>query len=95
MNSRTIGILATIASVILCGCPGLFMCIFGGLVAAGQPINTELNGVSDTTTFPVAYGVGMLCVALVFVVIPFAVAFFTLRRKPAPVMPGEPLPPAS
>jgi hypothetical protein len=95
MDARTKGILATIASIILCGCPGLFLCVFGGLVAVGAPVNTELNGVSNSTTVPAAYGVAMLCVAVVFILIPIAVAFFTLRRKPAPPTPvtNEPLPP--
>jgi hypothetical protein len=95
MDARTKGILATIASIILCGCPGLFLCVFGGLVAAGAPVNTELNGVSNSTTVPAAYGVAMLCVAVVFILIPIAVAFFTLRKKPIPLTPAsnEPLPP--
>jgi hypothetical protein len=95
MNSRTTGLLATIAAVILCGCPGLFLCVFGVAVAAGAPINTELNGVSNTTSLPQAYGVGMLCVALIFILIPIAVGFFTLRTKPTPPSPSEPIPPAS
>ena len=95
MDSRSKGILATVAAVILCGCPGLVLCIFGGLVAAGAPVNTELNGVTNTTTLPSAYGIGMLCIALIFILIPIAVGFFTLRKKPAPPIMSEPLPPAS
>jgi hypothetical protein len=54
-----------------------------------------LNGVSGTTSLPQAYGVGMLCVALIFILIPIAVGFFTLRTKPTPASPREPIPPAS
>ena len=95
MDARTKGILATIASIILCGCPGLLLCVSGGLVAVGAPVNTEFNGVSNSTTVPAAYGVAMLCAAVVFILIPIAVAFFTLRRKPVPPAPvtNEPLPP--
>jgi hypothetical protein len=102
--NRTTAIILTIASVVLCGCPGLFLCVFGGLVAAGAPINTELNGVTDSTTLPTSYGIGMLCLALIFILIPVAVGFFTLRSKPAapvtstpvpPPPPAPPIPPAS
>ncbi len=95
MDARTKGILATVASVILCGCPGLVLCIFGGLVAAGAPVNTELNGVSSSTTLPVWMGVTGLCLALILILIPVVVGFFTLRKKPAPVVPTEPVPPTS
>ena len=95
MDARTKGMIATIAAVILCGCPGLILCIFGGLVAAGAPVNTELNGVSNTSTLPVGVGVAMLCLAVIFILIPVAVGFFTLRRKAAPPTKNEPLPPAS
>ena len=95
MNSRNTAILATIASVVLCGCPGLFLCVFGGLVAAGAPVTTELNGVSNSTALPVSYGIGMLCLAVILILIPVAVGFFTLRKRPAPVTPTEPMPPAS
>ena len=95
MNSRTKGLVATIAAVVLCGCPGLFLCIFGGLVTAGAPVTTELNGVSSSSTLPAAYGVAMLCLALIFILIPVAVGFFTLRSKPTPPVTTEPLPPAA
>jgi hypothetical protein len=106
MNSRTGGIIATIAAVVLCGCPGLFLCVFGAAMAAGAPINTEMNGVSQTLPPSPATGVGLLCVALIFILIPILVGFFTLRKKaevtPAPPMPpmppappSEPLPPTS
>ena len=95
MNSRSKGLLATIAAVVLCGCPGLLLCIFGGLVAAGAPVNTELNGVSNTTTLPAGYGVAFLCLALILIAIPVVVGFLTLRTKPTAPVTNEPLPPAS
>jgi len=36
MNNKTTGIVATVATVILCGCPGIFLCLFGALTVAGQ-----------------------------------------------------------
>ena len=96
MDSRSKGILATIASVVLCGCPGLFLCVFGAAITLGAPVNTEFNGVSNSTALPPALGAVLLCVALILLLIPIAVAFFTLRKKPAPaIITNEPLPPAS
>lgn len=93
--NRTTAIVLTAASALLCGCPGLFACVFGALVAAGAPINTTLNGVTDTTTLPASYGVGLLCVALILILIPVAVGFFTLRKKPAAPVLSTPIPPAA
>jgi hypothetical protein len=98
MDTKTKGIVATIASVVLCGCPGLFMCIFGAFTATGSmPFTTELNGVSKSGTLPPTVGFVLLCLSLIFIVIPIAVGFFMLRKKPeaAPVSSNEPLPPTS
>jgi hypothetical protein len=68
----------------------------GAAFAAGAPVTTELNGVSSSTQVPVWLALALLCVALIFILIPVAVGFFTLRAKPtAPVVPGEPIPPTS
>ncbi len=93
--NRTTAIILTVASVVLCGCPGLFLCVFGGLVAAGAPVNTELNGVSNSTTLPAAYGIAMLCLAIILIIIPVAVGFLTLRNKPQPPVVSTPIPPTA
>lgn len=101
MDSRTKGIIATIAAVLLCGCPGLFLCIFGGLAAAGAPVTTELNGVTNSQQLPTAWAFGMVCLSIILLLIPVAVGFVTLRRKPEAITPPEapqppqPIPPAS
>jgi len=95
MNNKNTGMIATVATVLLCGCPGLFLCIFGAITATGRmPYSTELNGVSNSGTLPVSAGVGMLCFALILILIPVLVGFFTLRRKPEAVQPQD-IPPAS
>jgi hypothetical protein len=95
MNKNT-GMIATIAAVVLCGCPGLFMCIFGAITATGNmPYTTELNGVSNSGTMPASAGIAMLCFSLILIIIPIAVGFFTLRKKPEAVTTNEPIPPAS
>jgi hypothetical protein len=83
MNNKNTGIIATVASVLLCGCPGLFLCIFGAVTATGNmPYTTQLNGVSNSGIVPSSYGFGMLCLSLLLLLIPAAVGFFTLRKKP-------------
>jgi hypothetical protein len=94
MDRRTTGIIATVASGLLCGCPGLFLCLFGALSAAG--LGTYELG-TDTGQIETGTGVLLLCVGILLALIPVAVGFFTLRNRPAvvtaPPPPDEPLPP--
>lgn len=83
MDKKTGGIIATVATVLFCGLPGLCLCLFGVVTAAGvMPYETELNGIVDSGTLPASVGFAMLCIALIFILIPVAVGFFTLRKKP-------------
>ncbi len=102
MDKKTGGLIATIATILVCGLPGLCLCIFGVVTAAGvMPYETEFNGVADSGIMPSGYGFAMLCLALIFILIPVAIGFFTLRNKPedgvidAEAISNEPLPPAS
>lgn len=74
MNNRNTGIIATIAAVLLCGCPGLFLCLFGALTAAGQ-------GTFNESSLSPTVGFSLLCVALILLLIPVGVGFFTLRKR--------------
>jgi len=76
MNNKNTGIIATIATVVLCGCPGLFLCLFGALTAAGQ-------GTFNDESLSPSVGFALICIALLLILIPAAVGFFTLRKKPA------------
>jgi hypothetical protein len=103
MQNRTTAIILTVAAVLLCGCPGLAVCVFGGLVIFGVPFSTSLNnGPSTTQPLPIPYGIGSLCGAVILVAIPIVVGVLTLRKKktseaiPVDVLPPQdPLPPAS
>jgi hypothetical protein len=96
MDKKTKGLIATIAAVILCGCPGLFMCIFGAFTATGNmPYNTEVNGVQSSGMMPASVGYVMLCLSLIGILVPILVGFFMLRKKTEVVQSNEPLPPAS
>jgi hypothetical protein len=97
--NRTVGIVLTIVTALCCGCLALFSCIFGGMIAAGMPFNQNINGAESVQTYPQPVGFALLCVSLIFIIIPIAVAFFTFRNKPAPAPVAQnfndPLPPAS
>ena len=83
MENRKVAIIVTIIAVALCGCPGL-IAVFWGLIAAIVSFvpNADINigGSSDPTTALVT-GLGSCCLGLVFIAIPIAVGFFTLRKK--------------
>jgi len=102
-QNKTWAIVGTIAAVLLCGCPGLGACIVGILIAVGVPFTTTLNDYSATQPLPIYYGIGLLCLSIVFILIPVVVGVLTLRNKKAApeaafvdvLPPQEPLPPAS
>jgi len=89
MEPKTKGIVATIASVVLCGCPGLFMCLFGVITTTG-------NGTFNDSSLPSSVGFVLMCLSLIFIIIPIAVGFFMLRKKPEAVsVSNEQIPPTS
>jgi hypothetical protein len=94
MQNRTMGIIATVATSVICGCLALMSCIWGGLIASGTPIDVTSGGVTAQQTLPSSVGFVLLCLSLLLILVPVAVGFFTLRKKPAPVSPQE-IPPAS
>jgi hypothetical protein len=93
MDKRTIGIIATVATALICGCASLFSCIWGFIIASGNPIDVTTNGTTTPQTIPPVIGFSLLCVSLLMILVPVAVGFFTLRKKPAITM--EVVPPAS
>ena len=97
MDTKTKGIVSTIAAVVLCGCPGLFMCFFGAMstfVSFVPGADIDVGGSSDPAA-ATAMGIGALCLSLIFIAIPIAVGYFTLRKKPQAKTINEPLPPAA
>src|SRR6188474_2531539 len=84
MDKRQTGIIATVATAVLCGCPGLLAFCWGSLSAVVSFVpNADINlgGSSDPRSALFA-GLGSLCVGIVFIAIPVAVGFFMLRQKP-------------
>ena len=91
MNNKTTGIVATVATAVLCGCPGLFLCLFGALSAAGR--GTFTGPFSRGTIHPFI-GLGLMCFSLILIAIPVVVGFLTLRNKPVAQNTNTPIPPA-
>jgi len=98
-KTKTGAMIGTAAAVLLCGCPGLFLCIFGAIGASGKlPFETSFNDYSSSGMMPTWIGFAMLCAALFMIAIPVVVGVMTLRdKKPKEIVPtfNEPLPPAS
>ena len=82
MQNRTIGIVATVVTALACGCASLFSCIWGFFIARGTPFDVTSNGITTPQTFPPVIGYVLLCLSFVMILIPVAVGFFTLRKKP-------------
>jgi hypothetical protein len=97
MDKRTIGIVATVATALICGCSSICMCIFSVMILAGMPFNTTINGIDQgQAPLPPAIGVVLLCFAVIGIVIPIVVGVITLRKPKAEVVANfnEPVPPA-
>ena len=95
MDKRTLGIILTIATVLLCGCPGLLMCLGGAMTAAGLgTYTTDVLGTTGVGELPSGYGYGMLCLGLIGIAIPIIIGIVMLR-KPKGVAPTDIVPPVS
>ena len=83
MDKKTTGLIATIATALLCGCPGLFgLCmgatsVFAGLV---PDANIDVFGSNDPAA-ATTMGFVFLCLSVIFIAIPIVVGIVTLRKK--------------
>jgi len=98
MENRTVAIAITVVTALCCGCAAMMTCIFGILGATGQPFTTSVNDIESIQYMPVPLALFLLCLSVIFIAIPIAVGFFTLRKKPAGetvIVSDEPIPPAA
>jgi NADH:ubiquinone oxidoreductase subunit 2 (subunit N) len=95
LQIRTLGILATGVTVVICGCAGLFAFIFGALGVLQVPFETTVNGVQGSIPMAPTVAYVLLCLSVVLFAIPVVVGFLTFRTKPAPPTFDEPIPPPS
>lgn len=82
MQKRTIGIIATLITSLMCGCASVFSFIWGFIIVSGRPIDLTVNGVTTPQTLSPTIGYVLLCLTLFMILVPVAVGFFTLRNKP-------------
>ena len=83
MDKKTVGIIATVLTALICGCLSIFTCVWGIMLAAEIPFDTDVNGVESVQTFPPTIGYVLLCLTVILLLVPVAVGFFTLRKKPS------------
>ena len=100
MEKRTVGIIATIVTGIMCGCPGLATLCFSAYMTylGASPSAAASADVSDPVAMLLT-GIGMFCLSIIAIAIPFIVGFFTLRERPISASDeiidiDEPIPPA-
>jgi len=79
MKNKTGGIIATLATLALCGLPGFILLCMGAVGIITPPPSD-----STATTGYVAF-LASICGGLLLMLIPLAVGFFTLRNKSTPV----------
>lgn len=79
MNKKTVGLIATIGTVLLCTCPSFFLCALGLFGLSGAALDRTLNGPSEP--IPPDFAVVLICLSLISLAIPIIVGFFTLRKK--------------
>jgi hypothetical protein len=95
VEKRTLGIILTSATALFCGCPGIFICLFGGLSAAGLgTYTTDVLGTTGAGNMPTWSGYGLLCLGLILVALPIVIGVLMLR-KPKTTTPVDVVPPAS
>jgi len=80
--NRNVGIAVTIVTALCCVCLALVACGFGGFIATGQPFTATVNDVSTTKTVDASWGYFLICLSIIFIVIPVVVGFIALRKKP-------------
>ena len=78
-ETRTWAIVGTVLAILLCGCPGLTMCLFGVVFATGKVADTTYT--FGNGYFPGWIGFSLLCVALIFIAIAVVVPILLLRKK--------------
>lgn len=82
MQNRTLAIVITVVTALVCGCASIFTCVWGFLIASGTPIDVTNNGVTTPQTLSPAIGYVLLCLTILMILVPAGVGFFTLRQKP-------------
>ncbi len=98
MDKKTVGIIATVATALMCGCPGLFGMCWGSIAAFASFVpgaDIDIGGSSDPEA-ALFSGLGALCLGVIFLAIPIVVGVFTLRKRNEEIIDyNEPIPPTN
>ena len=92
MNNKNTAMIITGITALFCSCCSLFACVMGIGTVAG---NGEFTMGNSAQAMPPAVGYVFLCLSIIMIIIPIAVGFFMLRKKPEDATIGETLPPTS
>jgi hypothetical protein len=82
MNKKTSAIIITVVALLLCGCPGLFSLLMGGMFALISFIpgaDIDMMGSNDPQS-ALMFGIGGLVIGFIFVVIAIAAIIISWRR---------------
>ena len=80
MEKKTVGLIATIGTTLVCACPGLCLCLWAGIGLSGEPITTTVGSQESVAPMNPGVAVALLCVSLIAIATPAVVGFFTLRN---------------
>lgn len=83
MDRKTTAIVATIAAVVLCGCPGMFGLFFGGLFAVISQVpgaEIDMFGKQDPQS-ALVFGLAAIGISLLFILVPIVVGIIFLRKR--------------
>ena len=76
-DKKKVGLIATIGTVLLCGCPGLCIVASGAMFSLGFEPQNGLNG----SVNPQAVAIPMICVGLFLLLIPLAAGIYTIIQS--------------
>ena len=88
-DKKQVGLIVTAVTVVLCGCPGLCLLVFGALTVSGSDL-------VDTYGNYQLLGAGLICMALLMVLVPIGAGVYTFlqSQKENEIEEIEEIPPA-
>lgn len=82
MQNRNLAIVITVVTTLICGCASIISCVWGFLITSGTPVNVTNNGLTTPQVLSPAIGYTLLCLTILMILVPVAVGFFALRKRP-------------
>lgn len=77
-DKKKLGLIITIVTVLLCGCPGLCTMAFGAMLAMG---NSMEDYGWEVTGNPTPVGFAFLCVSVIMIAIPVVAGIYTFMQS--------------